>query len=163
MKRIDIKQSLFDKEFRRKVANSIRDAKKSIKIVTGEISAYNYFDLRNSAEEAANRGVKIEVYANGPETDIMNRLISHEIDVYIGEEDSSEHFMICDDKYVIVSKKDENRTKPTQMGNRKDFVIDDRGKVKEYIQRFNRLKRNAQKKNIQGSDPLVKALRNPLR
>lgn len=163
MKRIEIGQSLFDEEFRRHVAKNIRNAKKSVKIVTGEISAYNYFDLRNAAEEAASRRVKIEVYANGPERNIMNRLISHKIDVYIGEENSSEHFMICDYERVIVSKKEENRIRPTQMGNRKGFIIDDRSKVRTYIQEFSRLKRNAQKKRMKGIDPLVKALRKPLK
>jgi len=31
------------------------------------ISACNYFDLREAAEEAAERGVKIDVYANSPD------------------------------------------------------------------------------------------------
>ena len=47
----EINQSPFDNEFREQVAKYIRNAKKTIKIVTGEISAYNYYDLRNAAEE----------------------------------------------------------------------------------------------------------------
>jgi hypothetical protein len=158
-----IKQSPFDNEFRKEVAKHIQNAKKSIKIVTGEISAYNYFDLRDAAEDAAKRGVKIDVYANDPDNNIINRLISHEINVYIGKEDLSEHFMICDDKDVIVSQKDEHRIRPTPMGNRKGIIIDIPNKVEGYIERFEKLKSNAEKKRIEGTDTLVKALRNPIR
>ena len=117
MTSIEINQSPFDNEFREQVAKHIRNAKKTIKIVTGEISAYNYYDLRNAAEESAKKGIEIDVYATGPDRNIINRLISHKINVYIGSEDSLEHFMICDD-IVIISQKDENRIKPTPMGRR---------------------------------------------
>ena len=155
-----IKQSPFDNKFRRLVAGHIRNAKKSIKIVTGEISAYNYFDLRNAAEEAARRDVRIDVYASGPHRDIINRLIYHNINVYIGRDDPIQHFMIIDDKKVIVSQKEENRIKPTPMGNRKGKILDDSDEVKKYIQTFEKLKENARKEKIQGIDPLVKAVRN---
>ena len=119
----EINQSPFDNEFREQVAKYIRNAKKTIKIVTGEISAYNYYDLRNAAEESAKKGIEIVVYATGPDRNIINRLISHKINVYIGSEDSLEHFMICDDDIVIISQKDENRIKPTPMGRRKRFNL----------------------------------------
>ncbi len=45
---VEIKQTPFDKKFREIVEEHIRQSNKSIKIVTGEISAYNYFDLRNA-------------------------------------------------------------------------------------------------------------------
>lgn len=71
--------------------------------------------------------------------------------------------MICDDKDVIVSQKDEHRIRPTPMGNRKGIIIDIPNKVGEYVERFEKLKSNAEKKTIVGTDPLVKALRNPIR
>jgi putative NIF3 family GTP cyclohydrolase 1 type 2 len=79
---IIIKKSPFDNNFRQIVADHIRNAKKTIKIVTGEISSYNYYDLRNAAEDAAERGVKIDVYATSPDRDIINRLIHNGINVY---------------------------------------------------------------------------------
>jgi hypothetical protein len=159
---IEIKQSPFDNEFREQVAKHIRNAKKNIKIVTGEISAYNYYDLRNAAEEIAEKGIQIDVYATGPDRNIINRLISHKINVYTGSEDSADHFMICDDKIAIVSQKDENRIKPTPMGKRRGSIINDSKAVKQYITRFEKLKINAKKEKIRGLDPLVKALQNPI-
>ncbi len=58
------------------------------------------------------------MYADSPYTDIINRLIDHKINVYIGDSDPQEHFMICDERKVIVSVKEENGPKPTVMGKR---------------------------------------------
>jgi hypothetical protein len=83
--RSTIEQSPYDSEFRKVVSGYIRKAEKNIKIVTGEISAYSYFDLRKAAEEAAEKGVDIKVYANGPDESISSRLIRQIMDVYIGK------------------------------------------------------------------------------
>lgn len=155
---IDIKRSLFDDEFRQQVVKYICKATKSIKIVTGEISAYNYLELRNAAENAADRGIEIDVYATGPDRDIINRLIHNGINVYVGSEDPQEHFMIVDDKIVIISLKEKNRPTPTPMGNRKGrIVMNESKKIKEKILEFERLKEKAIKKEIEGQDPLESA------
>lgn len=162
MAKIRIDSDPFDAEFRRVVANSIQKAKKNIRIVTGEIAAYNFYDLRTAAEEAAERGVKIEVYASGPERDIINRLIHNNMSVYIGNEDPRQHFMIRDNEEVIVSEKDENRIKPTPIGNRRGVVLDSPEEVKKYAKIFNELKSKATKEQIMGEDPLIRALRQPI-
>ena len=42
------------------------------------------------------------------------------------------------------------------------LILDDINAVKQYIQRFEKLKINAKKEKIRGLDPLVKALHNPI-
>lgn len=153
---VEIEQTPFDKKFRGIVEEYIRESNKSIKIVTGEISAYNYFDLRNAVEEAAGRGVKIDVYASGPHTDIINRLIHHKINVFIGDRDPQEHFMICDERKVIVSVKEKNRTK------RIGVIKDTANEVRKYMDMFEGLKKNARKQRILGKDPLLAALNHPI-
>ena len=158
----DIKPSLFDEAFRQQVVKYIQEASKSIKIVTGEISAYNYLELRNPAEEAADRGIEIDVYATGPDIDIINRLIHNGINVYIGSEDPQEHLMIVDDKKMIISSKEKNRPIPTPMGNRKgQTVVNESRKIKEKISEFQRLKEKAIKKEIEGQDPLERKFGKP--
>jgi hypothetical protein len=159
---IEIEQTPFDKKFREIVEEHILAANKEIKIVTGEISAYNYFELRSAAEDAAKRGVNIEVYASSPDRDIINRLIHHKINVYIGDTDPQEHFMICDDRTVIVSIKNENRTKPTEMGRRHGTIKSRITDVREYKKRFEELKKKAVKEKIKGQDPLLEALNHPI-
>jgi hypothetical protein len=159
MARVQIKSDPFDAEFRRIVAESIQKAKKSIRIVTGEIAAYNFYDLRTAAEDAAERGVEIEVYASSPEPDIINRLINNNIDVYVGSEDPHKHFMIRDDEQVIVSEKDKNRVKPTPLGNRRGMILDSPQDVKKYVKIFSELKSRATKARLSGEDPLIRALR----
>lgn len=158
----DIKPSLFDEEFRQQVVKHIREATKSIKIVTGEISAYNYLELRNAAEEAADRGIEIDVYATGPDIDIINRLIYNGINVYIGSEDPQEHFMIVDDGKMIISSKEKNRPIPTPMGNRKgQIIVKESKKIKEKISEFERLKKKAIKREIEDRDPLERMFGKP--
>lgn len=159
-----IKSSQFDFEFRKVVLPYIQQAKKTIKIVTGEISAYNYFELRKAAEEAAERGVGIQVYANGPDQNISNRLIHHKIEVYTGSEEiDNEHFMIIDDKEVIISQKGRNRKIPTEMGERKGYVIkDDAPEVKKRIKLFRMMLESSKKEKIRKADPVFELTEKPL-
>ncbi len=125
MRNIEIPADPFDLKFREHIASEIRKAKKSIKIVTGEIGSYNYFDLRSAAEDAAKRGVDVHVYSVTPDRDITNRLIHNKINVYEGNQDPKEHFIIRDDKAVTISFKDEGRAKPTPMGERRAKYTED--------------------------------------
>ncbi len=155
-----VKSDPFDSEFRRQVAESIGKARRNIKIVTGEISAYNYFELRNAAEEAARRGVKIDVYAASPDRDTINRLIHHNINVYTSGMDlQKEHFMIIDGKKMMISKKRKNRRIPTPMGERIGVLTTDRKNIINHMRIFDRLKKTATKEKIQGQDPLEKRLK----
>ncbi len=158
MTRIQIESDPFDIEFRTKVASHIRKAKKSIKIVTGEISAYDYLDLRNAAEEAADKGVKIDIYATGPDPAIVNRLLSFNINVYLGKEDPLKHFMIVDDRKVIISYKEANRQHPTPMGQRKAVISDEPKDMKECKEAFAKLKGNAIKQVPSDKDPVTELL-----
>jgi hypothetical protein len=157
-----IKRSPFDNEFRRIVTEHIRTANKNIKIVTGEISSYNYFDLRNAAEDAAERGIKIDVYATSPDRDIINRLVHNGINVYVGEQIPQNHFMVIDNKKVIISFKRRDRKIPTPMGDRTGRLTDDPREVKKHSLIFEKLKKGAIKQTISGEDPLQRILNNPI-
>lgn len=151
----------FDLKFREHVAREIRKAKKSIKIVTGEAGSYNYFDLRNEAEDAANRGVKIYVYAVSPDPDTANRLVHNRIIVYKGKEEPNDHFVIRDDKAVTISF-EAARTRPTPMGQRIAEFTEDRKAVSYSLQEFRRLVKKAKKVRLSGKDPLERALEKPI-
>lgn len=144
----------FDVPFRRKVASEIRAAKKSLQIVTGEISAYDFLELRAAAEDAAERGVMIEVYAKGPDPLLIERLLSFGIHVYIGSKDPPEHCMIRDGKAVTVSYKVEGREIPTPRGQREAAWYDSHAQVKKYQKLFQSLKRSAKPQSLTGKDPL---------
>ncbi len=163
MGQVEINRTKFDSQFRQIVAGEIRNAKNSIKIVTGEISAYDYLDLRNPAEEAARNGIQIEVYASGPNRNIINRLIYNGINVYTGKEVPNEHFMVIDDKRAIISYKQENRVIPTPMGDRMGMSTDNSDEVSRLLSSFESLKKSAMKETIHGQDPLETILDNNIR
>jgi hypothetical protein len=98
------------------------------------------------------------VYASSPERDIINRLIHNKINVYVGQEDPQEHFMIIDDEKIIVSYKERNRRIPTPIGNRKGWLTDSPKEIKKYLLIFDRLKEGARKETIKGTDPLKRIL-----
>ena len=155
------KSDSFDTEFRGVVLAHICSAKKSIKVRTGEIASYDFLDLRGGAEEAAERGVKAQVYATQPDPKIVNRLVYNGVEVHIGLKDSQEHFMIIDDSKVVISLKKRNRKIPTPMGKHKFQLIEDRKTVKKYIDLFKRLidSKNSKKQKVEGSDPLKESLK----
>src|SRR5438132_4985331 len=65
-----IKPDHTDEDFRRKVAKLIDYAKDEIIVITGEISACGFPDLKWAAERARERGVTVKVYASKPSPDI---------------------------------------------------------------------------------------------
>jgi hypothetical protein len=66
--------------------------------------------------------------------------------------------MIIDDKKMIISFKERNREKPTQMGNRIGQIITESKKISEKTSVFKRLKKKAIKETIKGDDPLQRIL-----
>ena len=113
------------------------------------------------AEDAAQRGIKIDVYATSPDRDIINRLVHNGINVYIGEEIPQDHFMVIDNKKVIISYKKRDRKIPTPIGDRTGKLTDSPGEVKKHSLIFEKLKKGAIKETIRGEDPLQRILNNP--
>lgn len=70
--------------------------------------------------------------------------------------------MISDEREVIISIKKENSPKPTEMGKRRGIIKGGASDVREYEERFERLKKNARKEKIIGQDPLIEALNHPI-
>ena len=105
MGRIDlsrISRDSTDEDFRQKAARLIDSAKNEIIVITGEISAYGFQDLKWAAERARKRGVSVRVYASSPSSDISNGLIARGIEVFIGPK-ADNHALVADSKSYILS------------------------------------------------------------
>jgi len=92
-----------DEDFRREAARLIDSAKNEIVVITGEISAYGFPDLKWAAERARDRGVTIKVYASTPSPEIANGLIARGIELFIGPK-VKEHYLVADSKSYILSE-----------------------------------------------------------
>ncbi len=78
-------------------------AKNDIIVITGEINAYAFPDLKWAAERARERGVSVKVYASNPSPDIANGLLARGVEVFIGP-NVKDHFLVADSKSFILSK-----------------------------------------------------------
>lgn len=101
----EIKQSPLDSDFRWEANKIIGLARKEICIVTGEFSIYYFSDVRESLRDALHRGVKIKAYMGKCDEDTIHRAVSDGIVAYPGKKlPPKDHYMIIDNKHVIVSK-----------------------------------------------------------
>jgi len=163
MKRyIIIPQDPTDEPFRRHTKDLIDSAKKEIIVIAGELGAYSFYDLRQAAEAAADRGVKIRIYASSPERDIVNRLVKHGCEVYLGKERPKDHYMLVDRTSYVISKKSEKKRHETLVGTRLGYkYLNYRTGARKIINLFNRLIKGLDKEKIKGVDPFVLALKSP--
>lgn len=99
----NISRDSTDEDFRRKAAQLIDSAKDEIVVITGEISAYGFPDLKWAAERARERGVAVKVYASSPSSDISNGLVARGIEVFIGPR-VKDHYLVVDSRSYILSK-----------------------------------------------------------
>jgi hypothetical protein len=81
--------------------------------------------------------------------------------VYTGKEIPKEHFMVIDNKKVIISYKERGRKIPMPMGDRKGKLTDTPKEVKQRSLMFEKLKKEAIKESISGVDPLQRILNTP--
>lgn len=152
-----------DENFRRHTKDLIDSAKEEIIVIAGELGAYSFHDLRQAAEAAAERGVKIRIYAPSPDRNIVNRLIRHGCEVYLGKTKQRDHYMLVDRKSYIISKKLEKKARVAPVGTRLGYeYIDDKAGAKKIALLFDRLTKGLDKEKIQGYDSFVLALKSPL-
>lgn len=158
-----IPQDTTDEHFRRHTKDLIDSARKEIIVIAGELGAYSFHDLRQAAEAATERGIKIRIYGSSPGRDIVNRLVRHGCEVYIGKEKPYDHYMLVDRKSYIISKKGESKACETMIGTRLGYkYLNDKSGAKEIVNLFNRLTKGLDKEKIRGEDPFVLALKSPL-
>lgn len=110
-----------DRLFRERVLSLLQSAKRSVEVISGELGAYDFPELRGAAQEAANRGVKIDVYATDPRPDVAGRLRSSGVHVIVGAVRAYDHFLAVDGETVIESVKGGRKT-ATKVGSR-DSVL----------------------------------------
>jgi len=147
-----------DEDFRRKAVRLIDSAKDEIIVITGEISAYGFPDLKWAAERARERGVSVKVYASSPSPDISNGLIARGIEVFIGPR-VRDHFLVADSKSYILSRPHALKV-GGRTGELHENEPEEAGKIRE---KFDKLLADAKpvKKVDWKQDSLWKALRRP--
>jgi len=153
-----IKPDHTDEDFRRKVAKLIDSAKDEIIVITGEISACGFPDLKWAAERARERGVTVKVYAPKPSPNITNSLLARGIKVFIGPE-VKDHFLVADSKSYILSKPPDPHT-----GERTGEVHEnEREEAVKIMEKFEKLLTNARlvEKVDWKQDSLWRALQKP--
>jgi sugar-specific transcriptional regulator TrmB len=159
-KKIEFKSSSSDEEFRLLMRKLIDDAEKEILVVTGEAGAFKHYeDLKWAIRRAAQRGLKVKVYARTPEQSTINKLITYGCDVYLGDVVPKDHYTVIDRKVFIESLEHE----PHKTGVRKGSAYYDPAKAKEKAREFSKYVSKAKKAKIdKTADPLLKMLREPL-
>jgi sugar-specific transcriptional regulator TrmB len=98
----NISRDSTDEDFRRQAAQLIDSARDEILVITGEISAYGFADLKWAAERARDRGVSIKVYASDPSPEISNSLTARGVEVFLGPREK-DHYLVVDSKSYILS------------------------------------------------------------
>jgi len=159
---VEVKRDATDALFRREVKELIDSAKREIIVIAGELSAYEFHDLKLAAESARDKGIKIRIYASRPDQDAVNRLLYNGCEVYLGTEKPRDHYMIVDGIPYMISKKEKLSRGRTRVGGRyaKKHINDPKG-AQELIAYFEKLARKAKKAEITGKDPLTRALESP--
>ncbi|MFZ2456116.1 MAG: hypothetical protein WAX07_06540 [Candidatus Altiarchaeia archaeon] len=159
-KKIDYKSSPSDEEFRQLMRKLIDEAKKEILVVTGEAGAFKHYeDLKWAIRRAAQRGLKVKVYARTPEQSTVNKMLSYGCEVYLGDAVPKDHYTVIDRKVYIESLEHE----PHKTGVRKGSAYYDSAKAKEKAREFSQYVSKARKAKIDmTADPLLNALKAPL-
>jgi hypothetical protein len=144
-------------EFRRIVRQRLDSAKRSIKVITGEFSAFsNYLELQWAVERAINRGVKFRVYAHSLEPGIARKLMRWGAELYLGSDCGGDHFMIVDGNEVVVSEKHA----PSSIGDRHGYITSD---TRRFHKSFNSILRKGRRlRKVAGEDPFHALLHRPI-
>lgn len=159
-KKIEIKITELDEDFRRKVRQLLDSAEKEVVILTGEGAAFGFRDLRYATERVVERGVKVKIYTVTPVPEFLNKVVMLGCKVYRGEEMIKDHFLVIDGKDWAISMEHP----PLKVGKRRGEVhLNDRRGAKKILTNFSRLTRSAEevKTPMWDLDPLVEAIKHP--
>ncbi len=94
----------FDEDFRKKVRELLDEAEEEIIIITGEGGSYQYQDLRWALERARDRGAYVKIYCVHPPQTYINKSLSLGSEIYMGDKDPDNHYLIVDGKHTVTSK-----------------------------------------------------------
>ena len=144
-----------DLEFRKSVINLFNSAKKEVRIITGEGHAFGYQDIRWAVKKARERGVKFKIYATSPL--YIDKWLSYGCDIYRGQKELEDHYLIVDGKSFIHSYPHARR----KIGVREGKIhLNDPEGTKEIIKKFNNLISEAEKVTT-SIDPFQRILEEP--
>ena len=160
MKR-EFKQTPFDEEFRKNVLGLLDIAKGEVIIITGEGGSYQYQELRWAVKRARGRGVKFKIYCVRPPQAYVNKALELGCDIYVGNKDLKEHYLIVDKKHCMTS----SVRVGAETGKRAGEVrTGDEKFAKEKVKLFNELVSDAKREREPKveEDPLWRLANNPL-
>jgi len=138
-----IPPSPLDEKFRKTVKEALDSGRNEIIVIAGELGSYRFPELKQAAQRALARGVRVRVYATkaAPSEDVAEiRKLGGEI--YIGKIRIKDHYLIIDRNTLIVSEK-EDIGRPSKIGTRGGRLYKGKPKVaKRTVTFFDDLTRN---------------------
>jgi hypothetical protein len=128
------------------MASEIRAAKKTLQISAGDITDYDFLDLRVALEETAERRIKIDICAVNSDRNLSERMLVFGINVY-AVEGVDKSFIIRDRTAVTISFSRVENSKTRY------FWSDNPGDIRRCRSNFLSLKKPAVKLTSTGRDP----------
>jgi hypothetical protein len=141
-----IPQDPFNIAVRTKMASEIRAAKKTLQISAGDITDYDFLDLRVALEETAERRIIIDICTVNPDRNLSERMLAFGINVY-AVKGVDKSFIIRDGVAVTISFSRAENSKTSY------FWSDNPSDIRKYRSNFLSLKKPAMKLTSTGRDP----------
>jgi len=125
VKKTIIEKSIDDRGFRRIVNEAINSAQREVVVIAGELGSYLFPELKEAVKQAVSRGVHVKVYATyAVPPSIYDEIRNIGGEIYLGERQVKDHYLVIDGKNCIISKK-EQLGKPTKIGERWAILCED--------------------------------------
>ena len=131
-----IEQAPADETFRSRVKESVDAASREIMVISGELGAYEFPELKAAALRALARKVKVRLYAVRPPPDALQELRDAGAEFHLGTRYTDDHYLVIDKKTLIVSKKAKAKKGPTTVGERQGYVYKDELKKVKEVENF---------------------------
>lgn len=113
-----------DQSFNEIVGGLISAASSDVRVIAGELSAYDVASLKMAAQAAIRRGARVTTYANSPKPDVLREIRSLGARAKIGTMKARHHYLVTDGRNVVVSWKPEGHVQ-TESGTREGLVYSD--------------------------------------
>lgn len=131
-----IEPSPSDEKFRKAVKKAIDSGRNEIIVIAGELGSYGFSELKQAAQQAATRGVRIKVYATGAApADVVGEIRQAGGEFYVGKTFVKDHYLVIDRNMFIVSEK-KVIGRPTKIGTRRARFYRNRPKDAKRIMKF---------------------------
>jgi 23S rRNA-/tRNA-specific pseudouridylate synthase len=131
-----IERAPSDETFRNRVKESLDAASREIMVISGELGAYEFPELKEAALRALARKVKVRIYAVRPPPDAVQELRESGAEFHLGTRYTDDHYLVIDKKTLIVSKKEKAKKRPTTVGERQGYFYKDEIKKVKAVENF---------------------------